>query len=1686
MANSASPKKKTKRRMKKQVRKTIGALLMASAVVVAAIPVTETRAMVDYTHEPNKVYVEAKHPISAYASGEYKYDSTVPFVYDLKGTSRDSETTVYTSADGLFQFVYTQPTSTDPNKVAVILGYNGSETSLVIPDTLEGFKKYRDNDTNSGYCLVSKNGEFLHYQTTAQEEDSDGTLYYLVPDLKGNTSEYVDGKLRVSSKDSHLEYKDVNGTMELVYVEIKQRTVTPTADPAATPDPATGVIPVPTPYDEEYEVIHLIEPNNIVTYMPCYSTSESQAIWRTRDEADLYYSVDKTNFYKCGNDSQHQKINADVAYIGQEYLVDDGTGKWEVGGYITSHGSGIKDPDKGVFAFNPSLTNLTIGKNIKGIGDYAFYGCSTLKSVTFTAKLETVGNGAFAECINLKNCNIAPNANLLALGKDAFYNCRSLEVFGTNIGLRAIGDSCFEGCKNLNNVYLWGEQQYDETTDTYYIDESKHSEVALQIIGDHVFKDCVSLNKIVFPDSYSEKDALDFDIFSGCSSLQYIKISNSEITFDEIHSKDTATYQRCGDNDYKSVLKGLPDSFYIEGPNESKIHKVCKKDSIPFKYLNSDPELYEIKVFEQDITDGAGDKTAEVTYQIHTDGSIYKVDIKGNPVNLTIPENIGTSQINSIGEGAFNNNCYLTKITIPASCTTIGDNAFKGCHNLEVVTFTDASAITSIGSDAFKTQACMYSGTKNSMKCDACGKSLDYPIAKLTFCGAMINDVNEDTVPFAYAMSGVTNINNGDQSASWITYHSGWPTNMEVRYDYDSETREGIVKLVGYPRFEDYESVSQPYVNDGKVNDEYLKSLPYVTADNADYYGELISEAITKYKQYMVDKDPANSPNENQWTLINSALHIVVPSNVDAIMSGLFSGLDAQGNPAKDDDGNIIKPNETISSIVLNGVKELDAYTFAGCKSLNSVGVIGPEYIGDYCFKDDADLQSVTLGANLQDTGTRPFAGCTSLSIVDCLDGIFNYNDGIIYRNTSNGKELVECLEGRGSLIGSKTVGPKELSGVTNIKKEAFEDCKKIRGVDLSDTSIDVIPERCFFNSSVTEVTIATGTTQILDEAFQDTKDLGLVTMPYSITLIAQDAFANTETIPSFNDNSHKMDEVVVSCVENSIADKYAKSYVYLKPEYGEVKVSYLVTFYDYFQGTTNKLKSDWVNSGEDAIPPSDLPDHTDKGYDFTGWTEYTNITGTTDVYAQYEKIGDPYYTIRFFDYNGQQIGEDQVIQAGKNATPPADPTREGFTFTGWEPKNDYIGVYKNATIVAQYKDNSGDTSRHTVSFYSGYDKSLIGSVKVNHGESTLAPAAPTVAGYTFTGWVPSDLSKITDDMNVIAVYEKNVPGPNPQPTSSGSPKGSSSPSPSATANNGNKEGEKTKYTVSVSGGSGSGSYEAGAIVAINAYDMGEGQRFDKWTTSTAGVAFANPNNASTSFVMPAANVAITATYKTGGATNDGGSNNNGNGSGNNNGGNAGNNNGNSNNGTRVDINKGGISNTGVAGATVSGSTDNFVVKITDDASAASLAQTALQNAYGANFADIKYFPFDISLYDQSGTTKIADTSGMSVNITMPLPDELATYAGNNKVASVLGGELEPLNSRFTTVDGVPCINFTATHFSPYVIYVDTKNLTESTIDYTPKTGDPIHPKWFLAIGLACISLIMFFKKDKKVVVKAK
>ena len=286
-------------------------------------------------------------------------------------------------------------------------------------------------------------------------------------------------------------------------------------------------------------------------------------------------------------------------------------------------------------------------------------------------------------------------------------------------------------------------------------------------------------------------------------------------------------------------------------------------------------------------------------------------------------------------------------------------------------------------------------------------------------------------------------------------------------------------------------------------------------------------------------------------------------------------------------------------------------------------------------------------------------------------------------------------------------------------------------------------------------------------------------------------------------------------------------------------------------------------------------------------------------------------------------------------------------------------------------------------------------------------------------------------------------------------------------------------------GGSGSGSYAPGEQIIVTADKPAKGQVFSSWTVSPSSTTVTDKTLSSIAVTMPNYDVALIANYK---ASGSGGSSSSGTGntaSSNTNrpGGSTGTVN---KGGNTVIIDKNGFSNTRVVSATVNGSSDNFTIKVTESSEATEAVLRALLAEYG-NIDNIKYFPMDISLYDSTGKNKITDTTGLSVSITLPLPDSLITYAGNNKVAGVVNDKLDKLTPRFSTIDGVSCITFTAEHFSPYVIYVDVANLSDGTIsDNTPTTGDGIHPKWFLSIGLACLSFVMFMMKDNASVSRKK
>ena len=181
---------------------------------------------------------------------------------------------------------------------------------------------------------------------------------------------------------------------------------------------------------------------------------------------------------------------------------------------------------------------------------------------------------------------------------------------------------------------------------------------------------------------------------------------------------------------------------------------------------------------------------------------------------------------------------------------------------------------------------------------------------------------------------------------------------------------------------------------------------------------------------------------------------------------------------------------------------------------------------------------------------------------------------------------------------------------------------------------------------------------------------------------------------------------------------------------------TYTVTFKDW---DGNVLKTQEVQYGGDAEAPADP---TRVGYTFTGWDKaFTNITADLVVTAQYE-INT--YTVTFKDWDGTVL-KTQEVQHGGDAEAPADPTRTGYTFTGWDKA--FTNIMADLVVTAQYEINT-----YTVTF-KDWDGTVLKTQEVQYGGDAEAPADPTRTGYTFTGWDKA-FTNITADLVVTAQYE--------------------------------------------------------------------------------------------------------------------------------------------------------------------------------------------------------------------------------------------------------------------------------------------------------------------------------------------
>lgn len=344
--------------------------------------------------------------------------------------------------------------------------------------------------------------------------------------------------------------------------------------------------------------------------------------------------------------------------------------------------------------------NLII-KNVRWIKSSAFENCKNVTTVTFdpssSLHVESIGDYAFKGCSSLKTIIIPTYVS--KMGDHVFQNCASLESIRISASVSEIGSRMFAGCPNLKSIVVEeGNKKYDSRENCNAIVETATNTLVcgtenstfpstVTAIGGSAFAE-TGLKNLVIPEGIT---SIQISAFEGCQNLESVVLPNSlkgmgynvfrksgltSIVIPEgITSLPDGTFSECKNLEsvtLPSTLKTIENAFSNSGLTSIFIPKgVTSIYSTSFNYCGN---LSTISVSDENTTyDSRNNCNAIIqtaTNQI----------VRGT-FNTIIP-----NTVTSIGDNAFNGINSLTSIVIPESVTSIGQQAFRLCNSLvEVV-----------------------------------------------------------------------------------------------------------------------------------------------------------------------------------------------------------------------------------------------------------------------------------------------------------------------------------------------------------------------------------------------------------------------------------------------------------------------------------------------------------------------------------------------------------------------------------------------------------------------------------------------------------------------------------------------------------------------------------------------------------------------------------------------------------------------------------------------------------------------------------------------------------------------------------------------------------------------------------------------------------------------------------------
>ena len=358
-----------------------------------------------------------------------------------------------------------------------------------------------------------------------------------------------------------------------------------------------------------------------------------------------------------------------------------------------------------------SLKNISIADSVKKIGDYAFKNCTALTDIQLPKKLTSIGESAFYGCSGLKEVTFPET--LKKINAYAFARCNGIQKITFEGDAPAIQDNAFLNVKAAVDYpkenTTWTDDKKQNYGGKLRWDQSEPWELKdhiLKINDDSIMTDYDSVTKTPW---YGNRDditgveiadgvtKIGTNAFYGFNNLTSVKIPDS------VTSIGGYAFKNCGkltDVALPKDLKKLGESAFYGCTAISSItipEGLYTIWAYTFKNCTSLTEVKLpstlIKIDEAAFYGCTSLSKLEIPDNVAIIG-IYAFKNCNSLSNLTLPKKLA-----QIREASFYGCSSLTEVIVPEKVESIGDYAFRKCEGLKKVTLPDA--LNKIGESAF-------------------------------------------------------------------------------------------------------------------------------------------------------------------------------------------------------------------------------------------------------------------------------------------------------------------------------------------------------------------------------------------------------------------------------------------------------------------------------------------------------------------------------------------------------------------------------------------------------------------------------------------------------------------------------------------------------------------------------------------------------------------------------------------------------------------------------------------------------------------------------------------------------------------------------------------------------------------------------------------------------------------------